>query len=123
MRRQQTSRKRCLLTAGCVGQPLRRAGSVAAESDRPTARKIGESRQAGAFRRGEPARSASKTWFSGGLARKSLIVGRTAATRRVPFAISYIVFAMCRVLASPALPPLSSFSNPLKRRRKKAKET
>lgn len=122
MRRLQTSRQRRLPTASDVTRPLRRARSVAAESDRPTVRKIGESRQAGVFRREEPADSASNTWFSGALARKSLIVERTTSTSHVRFAISHIVFAMCLVLSSAAPSLISSLSNSLKRKKKESEE-
>lgn len=123
MRRLQTSRQRRLPTAGGgVIRPLRCARSVAAENDRPTVRKMRGSCHAGVFGREEPARSASNTWFSGGLARKSLIVERTTATSHVPFAISHVFFAMCLVLSSAAPPLISSLSNSLKKKKKESEE-
>ena len=87
----------------------RRPGIAVSEGAPATASKKAELRGACGFCRGEWAGSAKNTWFSGGCARKSLILEASAATSLFAFAMSLVAFATSPVfrLAVAASFPLS----------------
>ncbi|VWC00631.1 Baseplate J family protein [Burkholderia pseudomultivorans] len=94
----------------------------ASRNGRATARTLRKGGRAGELFHRERAGSARESWFSGASARKSLIVEKSAAMCRSPFATSRGVFATSPVFAPTAAAPFSLLSNSLKKKKKESKE-
>lgn len=105
-----------------VAEYRRYGPPVASREGERTAHTASGRRRPAGFRREDEARSANNAWFSSGVARKSLIVERTAATTYRRFATSREAFAINAIFAPVAAAPLSSLSKSLKEREKESGE-
>lgn len=94
----------------------------ASRNGRGTARAETGRGRAGRFFRRERARSAREAWFSGASARKSLIVEKSTAMCRPPFATSWSIFATSPIFATALTTPFSLLSNSLKKKKKESEE-
>lgn len=96
--------------------------SVASRTCRAKAPAPMKAGRASRFFHREGAGSARESWFSRASVRKSLIVEKSTAMCRPPFAISRGVFATSPIFAPAPLVPFSLLSNSLKKKRKESRE-
>ncbi len=90
----------------------------ASGNSRRTALPLEKGGQQGCFSRGEGGGSADNSWFSGGVARKSLILEASAAMSHPVFATSRAVFATSRFFRRLPADPFFSLSKLLKKKKK-----
>jgi hypothetical protein len=112
----------CRCSPRAVADYRRYGVRVTTKNDARTCPAANGQRRASGVQRVDGAGRADYRWFPMGLARKSLIVERTAAITYRRFATSCKAFAISVIFSLAAAAPLSSLSIALKKKKKESEE-